>query len=199
MLARVRKPYLTIIALLGLALGVGLGFAGCANMPSFLPTESQLVAADALSEPAPCDSLLRGRALVVTQCTSCHRFFFPCEYPSRAWPALINDMGRRALLTRRQIGDATRYMVAASRATRCEEESAASDAAWPPADADTVLRGKSLAVANCRECHRLYQPREYASDAWPRIVRSMARLASLTESEARDITSYYVETARQGR
>lgn len=185
------------ISVLGLALTMGLGFAGCANLPSLLPTETQLVAARAMPETAPCDAIRRGRALAVTQCVGCHRFFFPYEYPPNAWPALIHDMGNKALLTRRQVGDVTRYMVAASRATRCETEP--SDQESFSSDPDAVRRGQSLAATNCIGCHRLYRPQEYAPNAWPRIVRSMAGLVVLPENEIRDIMSYYVTAARQGK
>jgi mono/diheme cytochrome c family protein len=185
--------------ILGLALAMGFGFVGCADMPTVLPTEAQLTATGSLAEGTPADSLWRGRALVVTHCMSCHRFFFPYEYAPHAWPALISDMGGRAGFTQRQIGDATRYMVATSRATRPQSESAASNAAPSPADPDTVLRGKTLALARCVQCHRFYQPHEFSPAAWPGIVRSMARLASFTDSEIRELTSYFVQTAQQGK
>ena len=199
MLLRMDNIHRILVSLLGIVVGAGLGFTGCANRPTLMPTDMQLASLGELPQGTCADSLQRGRALAVTQCANCHRFYFPYEYRPSDWPGLVHDMGRRALLTSRQTEDVSRYMVAASRATRCESEPDASAAGSSAADIETVARGRSLTIAKCVQCHKLYQPREYSLDAWPRIVRSMAARTRLTEVEIRDITAFHIKAARQGK
>jgi mono/diheme cytochrome c family protein len=78
-----------------------------------LPTAEQLVAAGEYPGDGDIDSLARGRALAVTQCIGCHRFFWLHEYSPQAWPGWVRNMGNQQFLTRQQIGEITRYMVAA--------------------------------------------------------------------------------------
>ena len=196
---RIGRHYLALIPALSVALAVGLSLSGCAGLPTLLPTPTQLAGAGDYPDGVDANSLACGRALVVTQCTGCHRFFWPHEYAPQQWPAIMSNMGQRAFLSRRRIGDMTRYMVAASRATRCESEPPQPELALPAADAATLLRGQSLARVHCAQCHRLRQPQEFAAAVWPRIIRQHARLVSISEDELRDVARYYVESARQGR
>ena len=154
----------------------------------------------ALPQGTDCDSLWRGRALAVTECAPCHRFLWPHEYPPEAWPALVKRMGTKTNLSSRQVADVTRYMVAASRATGGGGESSFLQQAFElEADPETLERGKSLALANCAECHRFYEPHEYSPNAWPSIVQSMEESTPVTPDELLDIARYYVNASRQGR
>jgi mono/diheme cytochrome c family protein len=64
--------------------------------------------------------------------------------------------------------------------------------AAPQAQEAILRRGRALAVTKCATCHRLYWPREYPPEAWPGIVRSMGRQASLSESQGALVEAYYV-------
>ena len=200
MLFRARTPYLTVVATFGLAMSLGISLSGCCTTYSPLPTEEELACMGALSQETDYDSLRRGRALAVTECASCHRFLWPHEYPPEVWPALVNRMGRKTQLNRRQIGDVTRYMVAASRATGGGGESSFSQGSLEmEVDPEMLQRGQALALANCAECHRFYEPHEYPPSAWYGEVQSMAEFTSLTPAELMDVVHYYVNTSRQGR
>lgn len=198
MVAQMCRSYRIFMSVLGLVVAFSLGFTGCANWPTLLPTDTQLVSLATMPERASVESFAHGRAVAVTQCANCHRFYFPHEYAPSTWPSLVSDMGKRAQLTPRETRDVTRYMVAASKATRCESEPAAPTTSTPGTATESVMRGRSLAATRCAKCHRLYQPQEYAPNAWPQIIRSMAARSKLSEDEIRDISSYYTETAKQG-
>jgi len=62
--------------------------------------------------------LARGRALAVTECAECHRFYWPREYSSAEWPNIIKKMGDRASLRRSDIEALELYFVALSGAVR---------------------------------------------------------------------------------
>jgi len=68
--------------------------------------------------------------------------------------------------------------------------------AAPQAQEAILRRGRALAVTKCATCHRLYWPREYPPEAWPGIVRNMARQASLSESQGALVEAYYVAGSR---
>jgi mono/diheme cytochrome c family protein len=187
-----------LIAVLGSVLPL-VGLPGCARLPTMLPTEAQLVTIGTGSDETASESLFRGRALVVSQCMGCHRFFWPHEYSPGVWPALMDNMGNRAQLSQRQIADMTRYMVAASRATRCEPERVEADLPEFAADPQTVERGRQLALDNCGQCHRFYSPHEHAAAVWTGIIRDHAERVELGERELREIAWYYVQSARHGR
>ncbi len=94
------------------SMGSAMGVIGCVasdNLPQAkaLVTQSQT--------PLRLDSLQRGRALAVTECAACHRMYWPREYSPRQWVHLGPTMSERALLSRDQARDLTRYLVLASR------------------------------------------------------------------------------------
>ena len=198
---RARTPYLTVVVIFGLTMSIGIGFSGCCSTYTPLPTGDELASMGALPQGADYDSLRRGRALAVTECAPCHRFLWPYEYPPEAWPSLVNRMGaNRSNMSRRQIGDVTRYMVAASRATGGGGESAFLEGALElESDPETLERGRSLALNNCAECHRLYAPHEHSPSDWIRIVQSKSEFTSLTTGELMDIARYYANASREGR
>lgn len=200
MLPCLRTPYLAAIVLGGLAMTLGLVLSGCCTTGGTLPTSDELASMAATPEGTSHDALWRGRALVVTECAECHRLFWPNEYAPEAWPGLVIRMGRKMPWSSGQIADMTRYLVAASQATGGGGASSFVRAALEPnVDAEALQRGKSLALANCAECHRFYEPHEYSPNAWPGIVQSMADSTDVTTGELLDIARYYVNAARQER
>jgi len=62
------------------------------------------------------ETLRRGRALMVTECTSCHRTYWPGEFSPREWSDISLNMGQRASLTTPQTEDLRDYVMAAARA-----------------------------------------------------------------------------------
>lgn len=88
---------------------------GCTVSTGGLPAPRDLVEAGALSPGADTAALDRARALAITECAACHRFFWPREYPPESWRAVIPDMGRRASLSQSQIEALQVYFEAASR------------------------------------------------------------------------------------
>jgi hypothetical protein len=56
--------------------------------------------------------------------------------------------------------------------------------------ANALGRGRVIARIACTQCHRYYEPREYASWEWPRIVLRMAPRASLTHRQALEVIVY---------
>jgi len=182
---------------LGLGLIVAIGL-GCANHCTVLPTAEDVVGLGAVQGDDYC-AVQRGRALVVTECTECHRFFWPHEYPASAWPSLMQDMGSKSVLTKRQIGDMTKYMVAASRLTRGGTESGMLPVAFDePIDPEELRRGQALAATGCVGCHRFYRPREFPAAAWPSIVQShMDGRSSLTYDEMLAIARYYAHESQR--
>jgi len=134
--------------------------------------------------------------LAVTECTTCHRFFFPYEYPAAIWPSLMRNMGREANLSNRQIGDVTRYMVAASRLTRPGSGTGRLQGVLEQAaDPEMVEHGRALAEGNCTDCHRYYGPSEFPAEAWPGIVEWMGEMDSLSHDDQWAIATYMVEAA----
>lgn len=198
MFKRYRKFYLGVFVLLGVALTAGVGFTGGVCRRSALPTARALVAADAPGAAERYCSMQRGRALAVTECTRCHRFFFPCEYPAEIWPSVMRNMGRRSNLSKRQVGDITRYMVVASRLTRGGSGGGSLEAVLhAPADPATVKVGKALSENRCVDCHRYYRPREYAPAVWPSIIQSMGEMESMSYDEMWAMTMYFVAASRE--
>ena len=53
--------------------------------------------------------------LIVTECSECHRIYWPQEYSSLIWPEALDDMGKRASLNEEQTRDIVAYYVAAAR------------------------------------------------------------------------------------
>ncbi len=196
MFMRYRKLYPGVFVLVAVALTAGVGLTAGVRRRSALPTEGQLLAAGASSAGENYCSMQRGRALLVTRCTECHRLFFPCEYPPAVWPGLIQGMGRKSNFSLRQIGDMTRYMVAASRLThRPFGAGRLQGVLEQTADPEMVKHGRALAEGNCTDCHRYYGPSEYAPAVWPRIVESMGEMSRLSHDDQWAIATYMVEAA----
>ncbi len=196
MFMRYRKFYPGVFILLGVALTAGIGLTAGVCRQSALPTEKQLLASGATSVSQHYCSVQRGRALAITDCASCHRLFFPCEYPPAVWPSIVQAMGRKANLSNRQIGDMTRYMVAASRMTRRGSGTGRLQRVLEQvADPEMVKHGRALAEGNCTDCHRYYGPSEFAPEAWPGIVESMGEMSSLSHDDQWAIATYMVEAA----
>jgi hypothetical protein len=66
----------------------------------------------------------------------------------------------------------------------------------PGADLESLRRGRALAVTECTGCHRLYWPNEYSPKEWTGIVRKMGARSSLSDSQMRDLESYYVSASQ---
>ena len=84
--------------------------AGCAMSTRTMPPATELG-----GDPGSLESLERGRMLIVTECTEFHRIYWPQEYPSAAWPDMVEDMGNRSALSEAQTHDIVEYYVAAAR------------------------------------------------------------------------------------
>jgi mono/diheme cytochrome c family protein len=104
-----------ILALLA-ATGVAGGLSGCASGKASIPTADALVAAGGLSGGTDTAALRRGRAILVTECATCHRLFLPSEYSPEQWGGIVRRMSLRASLSGEQAADLERYLKAASRA-----------------------------------------------------------------------------------
>jgi len=104
-----------ILALLATA-GVVGGLSGCAAGKASIPTADALGAAGALPRGTDLDALRRGRAVLVTECATCHRLFLPAEYSPEQWGGIVRRMAARASLSGEQATDLELYLKAASRA-----------------------------------------------------------------------------------
>jgi mono/diheme cytochrome c family protein len=101
-----------LVAVLAFAAGI----AGCAAGKASIPTAEDLYAAGALPRGADLDALRRGRAVLVTECATCHRLFLPGEYSPEQWRRIVKRMAVRASLGDDQAADLTLYLTAARRA-----------------------------------------------------------------------------------
>jgi hypothetical protein len=106
-------PWIVSVAVL-----VILAATGCAGKGKQLPMAEQIVVAAAPSSGINGEALAKGRSLAVTECVSCHRFFWPQEYAPEAWMRIARRMGRLASLTSAQIDNLELYLVEASRISR---------------------------------------------------------------------------------
>lgn len=101
-------------ALLAFA-GGAVGLSGCAGGKASIPTAETLGAAGGASGETDTAALRKGRAILVTECTTCHRLFLPAEYSPEQWAEIVRRMSPRASLSGEQAGDLERYVKAASR------------------------------------------------------------------------------------
>jgi hypothetical protein len=106
-----------ILASLAIAVVAG-GLSGCAAGKASIPAADELVVAGGLSGETEVAALRRGRALLVTDCATCHRLFLPSEYSPEQWGGIVKRMSLRASLSAEQSADLERYLKAASRAGR---------------------------------------------------------------------------------
>lgn len=96
--------------------GGAVGLSGCAaGGKASIPTAETLGAAGGTSGGTDTAALRRGRAILVTECTTCHRLFLPAEYSPEQWGGIVKRMSPRASLTGEQAADLERYLKAASR------------------------------------------------------------------------------------
>jgi mono/diheme cytochrome c family protein len=103
------------VALLGFVYGA-VGLSGCAAGRASIPTAEELYSAGALPKGADREALQRGRAILVTECATCHRLFLPAEYTPEQWGGIVKRMAARASLSGDQAADLELYLKAASRA-----------------------------------------------------------------------------------
>lgn len=62
------------------------------------------------------DVLELGRVLMVTECTGCHRPYWPSEFSPRQWSDIAQNMANRASFTTPQTDAFRSYVMAAARA-----------------------------------------------------------------------------------
>lgn len=99
----------------GLALGLGLVLTSCRVGPP--PVTPAVVAAARASWPQATPwSLEQGRELFMERCARCHGLPRPASRAPRAWPALVDNMGNRAGMTREQKRVVLQYLAASSKA-----------------------------------------------------------------------------------
>jgi mono/diheme cytochrome c family protein len=106
---------MTMVLALLAAAGVAGGLSGCAAGKASIPTADELGAAGALPRGTDLDALRRGRAVLVTECATCHRLFLPHEYSTEQWRGIVKRMGARASLSEDQAADLLLYLSSASR------------------------------------------------------------------------------------
>lgn len=92
--------------------------AACATSSGSLPTAEQLLHPVQAGADENTEALNRGRALLVTQCATCHRLYWPREYSPEEWEGIIRKMGRSASLSKGQIEEIQAYMRLASLSER---------------------------------------------------------------------------------
>lgn len=112
------KPFLRttmVLAMLAVA-GLTSGMSGCAVGKASIPTAEEMSAAGALTKGVDLDAMRRGRAVLVTECATCHKLFLPDEYSREEWPGIVARMARRASLGEEQAADLLLYLSAAGRA-----------------------------------------------------------------------------------
>ena len=114
-----RKTVFVFTAVAGALATVGVvtAFIGCTTSTGMLPMPGELIAR---GTPAGADTgaLRRGRALAVTECASCHRFYWPHEYTPGQWSTIAEQMGNLMSLSESQAKDLKLYFMAASRAAQ---------------------------------------------------------------------------------
>ena len=98
----------TILAAFAGALGLLL-VTGCVT--GRLPMPEQLVRSGAVPQGADLASLKKGRAVMITSCTECHRFYWPHEYRPDEWREILPDMAGRSSLSEEQTENITRYIL----------------------------------------------------------------------------------------
>ena len=79
-----------------------------------MPPASVLVTAG-YADNSESETLERGRILAVTECTECHRIYWPAEFAPLDWPDILDDMGGRASLESDGVDAIGKYYVAAAR------------------------------------------------------------------------------------
>lgn len=101
------------LALLACA-AVAAGLSGCAAGKASIPTADDLSTAGVLPKGADREALGRGRAILVTECATCHRLFLPAEYTPEQWGGIVRRMAARASLSGDQAADLELYLTVSS-------------------------------------------------------------------------------------
>jgi len=57
-------------------------------------------------------------------------------------------------------------------------------------DKESYLRGRSLVMTECINCHRFYSPDEYSPEEWKKIISRKKQRLSLSEDQEKDINLY---------
>ncbi|HEY7587033.1 MAG TPA: hypothetical protein VH866_11050 [Candidatus Deferrimicrobiaceae bacterium] len=89
--------------------------SACAAGKASIPTADEMRASGAIPAGTDLDALRRGRAIMVTECATCHRLFLPAEYPPEQWRGIVKRMAARASLGGDQAADLELYLSVASR------------------------------------------------------------------------------------
>lgn len=87
----------------------------CKTSTGSFPTSERPVKSDHVSEEIDKESLTRGRALAVTECAGCHRFYSPREHSPEEWDRIIRRKAKRLSLGKKQIADINLYFQTESR------------------------------------------------------------------------------------
>lgn len=75
---------------------------------------------DQVPEDVDQESFVRGRALAMTECTGCHRYFYPREYTSDEWRRIIRKKTKRLSLIPKESEDLELFFRTASETARRE-------------------------------------------------------------------------------
>ena len=89
---------------------------GCAAPQRTLPMPEVIITQGMVANGIEAKEIAQGRALAVTECGGCHRFYWPREYPPDAWADIIKKKHAQLSLNKTQRTSLTEYFVAASRA-----------------------------------------------------------------------------------
>jgi hypothetical protein len=100
-------------AALILACIVVIGACAMSGMNT-MPPASVLITAG-YAENSESENLERGRILAVTECTECHRIYWPAEFMPLDWSDILDDMGGRASLEADGVDAIRKYYVTAAR------------------------------------------------------------------------------------
>jgi len=99
-----------LVLFLGVSL-LGLAVCGPAWVPP--PVSPELVKRGQARFPdVTAEQLGRGREILVTRCTRCHRLPFPNAYSESKWPRIVDRMGRKARLDAADKQILLRFMLA---------------------------------------------------------------------------------------
>lgn len=115
----IRKYIFSAAALLALG-AMAAVLPGCVTGAWSMPSAARLVELGIVTPDADLAALDRGRAMAIVDCRDCHRQYWPQQYETREWSHLAIDMGRRASMNEKQIGELRRYLIAASKTPRPE-------------------------------------------------------------------------------
>ena len=82
------------------------------GLPWAVPTAQQL--SREWPRAIDLDALDRGRVIAMTECSECHRQYWPGEYETEEWPDILEEMAQRASLSGEELESVTLYLTVAS-------------------------------------------------------------------------------------